>query len=306
MSEQVSLNKHLRDAKINEDLMHLILKIAQTSKYIHHAMQTGDLGLAGTSNMYGEDQLALDIVSNQIFVKELDESHYTACLASEEMDEICKIPEERKGKYSVVFDPLDGSSLVNANMAIGSIFGIYEGDKVIGMKGDDQVASIVIVYGPRVTLLYTAKNGVHEFILNAVGEFILSKENIKVEKDAKNFAPGNLRAVATEEKYRKVVESWMDSKYTLRYSGGMVPDINHIFMKEQGIFTYPGYEEKPDGKLRLLYECAPFALLMEQAGGRATNGKERILDLEIESLDQRTPIFIGSENEVIKVEKMLS
>jgi len=306
MSEQVSLNKHLRDAKINEDLMHLILKIAQTSKYIHHAMQTGDLGLAGTSNMYGEDQLALDIVSNQIFVKELDESHYTACLASEEMDEICKIPEERKGKYSVVFDPLDGSSLVNANMAIGSIFGIYEGDKVIGMKGDDQVASIVIVYGPRVTLLYTAKNGVHEFILNAVGEFILSKENIKVEKDAKNFAPGNLRAVATEEKYRKVVESWMDSKYTLRYSGGMVPDINHIFMKEQGIFTYPGYEDKPDGKLRLLYECAPFALLMEQAGGRATNGKERILDLEIESLDQRTPIFIGSENEVIKVEKMLS
>jgi len=306
MSEQVSLNKHLRDSKIDHDLMHLILKIAQTSKYIHHAMQTGDLGLAGTSNMYGEDQLALDVVSNQIFVKELDESHYTACLASEEMDEICKIPEERKGKYSVVFDPLDGSSLVNANMAIGSIFGIYEGDKVIGMKGDDQVASIVIVYGPRVTLLYTAKNGVHEFILNAVGEFILSKENIKVEKDAKNFAPGNLRAVATEEKYRKVVESWMDSKYTLRYSGGMVPDINHIFMKEQGIFTYPGYEDKPDGKLRLLYECAPFALLMEQAGGRATNGKERILDLEIESLDQRTPIFIGSENEVIKVEKMLS
>lgn len=306
MSEQVSLDKHLRDAKIENDLRHLINKIASTSKYIHHAMQTGDLGLAGTSNMYGEDQLALDVLSNQIFVKELEDSHYTSCLASEEMDEICKIPDEKKGKYAVVFDPLDGSSLVNANMAIGSIFGIYKTDEIMGKKGDDQVASLIVVYGPRVTLLYTARNGVHEFILNAVGEFILSKENIKIEKDAKNFAPGNLRAVATEAKYRKVVEEWMDSKYTLRYSGGMVPDINHIFMKEQGIFTYPGYHEKPDGKLRLLYECAPIALLIEQAGGRATNGKNRILDLEIKELDQRTPIFVGSENEVKKVEKMLS
>lgn len=306
MSEQVSLYKHLRDAKIDHDLMHLIVKIATTSKYIHHAMQTGDLGLAGTSNMYGESQLALDVLSNQIFVKELEDSHYTACLASEEMDEMCKIPEEKKGAYSVVFDPLDGSSLVDANMAIGSIFGIYKTDKLMGSTGDDQVAAITIVYGPRVTLLYTVKQGVHEFILNAVGEFILSKENIKVEKDAKNFAPGNLRAVATEKKYREVVEGWMDEKYTLRYSGGMVADINHIFMKEQGIFTYPGYHEKPDGKLRLLYECAPMALLMEQAGGRATNGKKRILDIKIESLDQRTPIFIGSENEVKKVEKMLA
>ncbi len=306
MSEQVSLNKHLRDAKIDHDLMHLILKITQSSKYIHHAMQTGDLGLAGTSNMYGEDQLALDVVSNQIFVKELEDSNYTSCLASEEMDEICKIPEEKKGKYAVVFDPLDGSSLVDANMAIGSIFGIYEAEHVMGKTGDDQVASIIIVYGPRVSLLYTTRNGVHEFILNAVGEFVLSKENIKLEKDAKHFAPGNLRAVATEEKYRKLVDSWMDEKYTLRYSGGMVPDINHMFMKEEGVFTYPGYHEKPDGKLRLLYECAPIALLVEEAGGRATNGKERILDLEITSLDQRTPIFVGSENEVIKVEKMLS
>ncbi|MFC1810305.1 fructose-1,6-bisphosphatase [Patescibacteria group bacterium] len=301
-----SLDKHLRDSKIDHDLRHLIVKIANTSKYIHHAMQTGDLGLAGTSNMYGEAQLTLDVLSNQIFVKELEDSHYTACLASEEMDEECKIPDDKKGPYTVVFDPLDGSSLVNANLSIGSIFGIYKGDKIIGMKGDDQVAALIVIYGPRVTMLYTTKNGVHEFILNAVGEFILSKENIKVEKDAKNFAPGNLRAVATEKKYMKLVQDYMDKQYTLRYSGGMVPDINHIFMKEQGIFTYPGYHEKPDGKLRLLYECAPMALLMEEAGGRATNGKKRILNIEVESLDQRTPIFIGSENEVKKVEKMLA
>lgn len=302
----ISLDKHLRDSKIEHDLRHLIDKIAITSKYIHHAMQTGDLGLAGTSNMYGEAQLALDVLANQIFVNELEDSHYTACLASEEMEEECKVPKEKRGDYTVVFDPLDGSSLVNANFAIGSIFGIYKGDKVMGLKGDDQVAAIVVVYGPRVSLLYTTKKGVHEFILNAVGEFVLSKENIQIEKDAKNFAPGNLRAVATEEKYMKLVNEWMNQKYTLRYSGGMVPDINHIFMKEQGIFTYPGYHEKPDGKLRLLYECAPMALLMEQAGGRATDGKKRILDIEVESLDQRTPIFIGSENEVKKAEKILA
>jgi len=301
-----SLDKHLRDSKIDADLRYLIVKIATTAKYIHNAMQTGDLGLAGTSNMYGEAQLALDVLSNQIFVKELEDSYLTTCLASEEMEEQCEIPSEKQGKYAVVFDPLDGSSLVNANLAIGSIFGIYESDKIIGLKGDNQVASLMVVYGPRVTLVYTARNGVHEFVLNAVGEFILSKENIKVDKTAKNFAPGNLRATVSEKKYAKLVDYWMKEKYTLRYSGGMVPDINHIFMKEQGIFTYPSYKDAPHGKLRLLYECAPIALLMEQAGGRATDGKRRILDIEIATLDQRTPIYIGSEDEVKKAEKMMA
>jgi fructose-1,6-bisphosphatase I len=302
----VSFEKHLRDSKVEKDLRHLMMIIARAAKYVHHAMQTGDLGLAGTSNMYGEAQLALDVLSNQIFMKELQESHYTTCLASEEMDEEQRTPEDKLGRYYVAFDPLDGSSLVNANFSIGSIFGIYEGDEVIGRKGSDMVASLVFVYGPRVTLLYTAKNGVHEFILNAVGEFVMTQENLKVKRDATNFAPGNLRAVATEPDYAKVVNNWMENQYKLRYSGGMVPDINHIFMKGQGIFTYPGYKDAPEGKLRLLYECAPMALLMEQAGGRATNGKKRILDIEVEKLDQRTPIFIGSENEVKKVEKMMN
>jgi fructose-1,6-bisphosphatase I len=303
---QVSLDKHLRDSKVDHDLRHLICTIARSAKYVQNAMQTGDLGLAGTSNMYGEAQLALDVLSNQIFVKELQDSHYTTCLASEEMDETCKTPDEKKGKFAVAFDPLDGSSLVDVNFSIGSIFGIYEGEKFIGRKGDEQIAALVVVYGPRLTLIYTARNGVHEFILNAVGEFVLSQEGLKVEKDAKHFAPGNLRAVATEKKYYELIQQWMNEKYTLRYSGGMVPDINHIFMKGQGIFTYPGYVDAPQGKLRLLYECAPMALLMEQAGGRATDGHKRILDLEVEKLDHRTPIFIGSENEVKKAEKVLA
>ena len=301
----ISLDYHLHGTKIDHNLRHLICTIARTAKYIHNAMQTGDLGLAGTSNMYGESQLSLDVLSNQIFVKELQDSHYTTVLASEEMDEIIETPEDKKGEYAVVFDPLDGSSLVNANLAIGSIFGIYKGEKLLGRTGDDMVASLYVIYGPRVTLVYSVGNGVHEFILNAVGEFVLSKENIKVDEDAKNFAPGNLRAAKENKKYSELMDFWIKNNFTLRYSGGMVPDINHIFMKSQGIFTYPGYKDAPKGKLRLLFECAPMAYLMEKAGGRATDGQERILDIKIDVLDQRTPIFIGSENAVKKAESML-
>ncbi|MBN1494140.1 fructose-1,6-bisphosphatase [Candidatus Peregrinibacteria bacterium] len=301
----VSLENHLHTVKIDHNLRHLICTIARTAKYVHHAMQTGDLGLAGTSNMYGEAQLALDVLSNQIFVKELQESTYTTVLASEEMDEIIETPEDKKGDYAVVFDPLDGSSLVNANLAIGSIFGIYKGEKLIGRTGNEMAAALYVIYGPRVTLVYSIGNGVHEFILNAVGEFVLSKENIKVEDEAKNFAPGNLRAAKENEKYAKLFKHWVQSDLTLRYSGGMVPDINHIFMKGQGIFTYPKYKDAPKGKLRLLFECAPMAYLMEKAGGRATDGQKRILDVKIETLDQRTPIFIGSGKTVKKAESIM-
>jgi len=301
----ISLEKHLHDTKIEHNLRHLICTIARTAKYIHNAMQTGDLGLAGTSNMYGDAQLALDVLSNQIFLKELQESHYTTVLASEEMDEIVVTPKELKGDYAVVFDPLDGSSLVNANLAIGSIFGIYKGEKLIGRTGDDLVAALYVIYGPRVTLVYSVGKGVHEFILNAVGEFVLSKEDIKVEKDAKNFAPGNLRAAKENKKYSELMDYWINNDFTLRYSGGMVPDINHIFMKSQGIFTYPKHKDAPKGKLRLLFECAPMAYLMEKAGGRATDGQERILDIKIETLDQKTPIFIGSEKAVKKAESIM-
>ena len=301
----INLDNHLHGAKIDHNLRHLICTIARTAKYIHNAMQTGDLGLAGTSNMYGESQLSLDVLSNQIFVKELQDSHYTTVLASEEMDEIVETPDELKGDYAVVFDPLDGSSLVNANLAIGSIFGIYKGEKLLGLTGDDMVGSLYVIYGPRVTLVYSVGKGVHEFILNAVGEFVLSKENIKVDEDAKNFAPGNLRAAKEDKKYMELMEYWINNDFTLRYSGGMVPDINHIFMKSQGIFSYPKHKDAPKGKLRLLFECNPMAYLMEKAGGRASDGQKRILDIKIEALDQRTPIFIGSENAVKKCESLM-
>jgi len=121
---------------------------------------------------------------------------------------------------------------------------------------------------------------------------------LMVQDEAKNFAPGNLRAAKDNPKYRQLVENWMNTEYTLRYSGGMVPDLNHIFLKGNGIFTYPGYSKAPDGKLRLLFECNPMALLMEQAGGAASDGKGRILSKKITELHQRTPIYIGSKENV--------
>jgi fructose-1,6-bisphosphatase I len=196
---------------------------------------------------------------------------------------------------------------VDANLAIGSIFGIYPGSGFIGRTGREQVAALYILYGPRVTLTYTTGKGVHEFTLNDVGEFTLTKENLTVAETAKNFAPGNLRAVKDNEKYKALVHGWMDGAYTLRYSGGMVPDVNHILMKGQGIFTYPPLPPKyPEGKLRLLFECNPLSFLMEQAGGLSSNGKSAILDLPIREVHQRTPIYIGSKNEVEKAIRTLA
>ena len=144
-----------------------------------------------------------------------------------------------------------------------------------------------------------------EFLLNDDGEFVLNGEDLEVE-EGKMFAPGNLRACKSNEKYMELVNYWIKEQYTLRYSGGMVPDINQIILKGKGIFAYPGYDEAPEGKLRLLYECAPVALLMEEAGGAASDGKGRILDKELKEIAQRSPIFVGSKEEVQRCEKYLA
>lgn len=297
------LDSHLYQSGATDDLRHLINYIARAAKYIHYYIKTGDLGLAGTQNIQGEKQLALDVLSNDVIMDNLEHSHLVCMAASEEEDNAREFNDlNSENCYSVAFDPLDGSSLVDANLAIGSIFAIYKGKGFIGKTGRDQVAAISIVYGPRTTLIYTIGKGTHEFTLNDVGEFRLTQENMKVSEDAKNFAPGNLRAAAENPKYKAIIDSWMNDRYTLRYSGGMVPDLNHIFKKGQGIFTYPPNPPKyPNGKLRLMFECIPFSFLMEQADGESNWGEGSILDIRIEDLHQRTPIFIGSKNEVKKV-----
>lgn len=296
---RTSLNHHLFSSGVSDDLRHLILDIARAGKYVHNAIRTTDLGLAGSSNTFGEEQLKLDVLSNNIIKEELCESRLVAAFASEEE---AMIDELTPGApYTVVFDPLDGSSLLDCNLAIGSIFGIYEGNTVLGKTPRDQVAALYIVYGPRTVLVYSVGKGSHVFHLNEVGEFILIDENVTMRDEVKTYAPGNLRAVTDTPKYREMMNMWLDEGHTLRYSGGMVPDIHHMLIKGAGIFTNIGGSKYPNGKLRLVFECGPFAYIMENAGGASSDGAASILDLKITDIDQRTPIIIGAKSEVVRV-----
>jgi fructose-1,6-bisphosphatase I len=298
-----SLNSHMFNGKVPADVRHLINDIARAGKYIHHAIRTTDLGLAGSGNSFGEEQLKLDLLSNKIVEEELRESYLVHSYASEECDDIETL---RTGaEYFVAFDPLDGSSLVDANLAIGSIFGIYK-TQAIGKTARSQIAALYLVYGPRTILVYCAGRGVHAFYLNDVGEFLLLQENLTVGQSVKSYGPGNLRAVVDTPAYRKLMDGWLDQSLTLRYSGGMVPDIHHILVKGGGIFTNIGGSKYPDGKLRLLYECGPFAYIVEHAGGASSNGQRSILDVPIHGIDQRTPIIIGSKGEVERVASALN
>jgi fructose-1,6-bisphosphatase I len=191
-------------------------------------------------------------------------------------------------------------------LAIGSIFGIYEGTSVIGKKPREQVAALYLVYGPRTVLVYTAGKGSHAFYLNEVGEFILLQQSLQMKDEVKTYAPGNLRAVIDTPNYRKMMNLWLDEAHTLRYSGGMVPDIHHMLIKGAGIFTNIGGSKYPQGKLRLAFECGPFAFIVEQAGGASSDGTKSVLDVVINNLDQRTPLIIGAKSEVERVARVLS
>ena len=300
-----SLNSHLYDKGVSHDLRHLINDIARAGKYGHNAIRTTDLGLAGSENQFGEDQLKLDVLSNNIIKDHLNESHLVHSFASEEEAALSCL--QKEGKYTVVFDPLDGSSLVDANLAIGSIFGIYnKADDLMGMKPRDQVAALYLVYGPRTILVYCCGMGVHAFFLNDVGEFVLLEENLMMRDEVKTYAPGNLRAVADTPNYRKMMDMWMNEGLTLRYSGGMVPDIHHMLIKGAGIFTNIGGSKYPKGKLRLLFECGPFAYIMEAAGGASSDGEKSVLDVVITDMDQRTPFIVGAKKEVKRVCEVLA
>jgi fructose-1,6-bisphosphatase I len=295
---QVELRRHLREQDISDNLVHLICEISEASKYVINAVRTGELGVAGTSNLYGEEQLALDVLSDRIIRKRLVHSGVVCNAASEEMDEILHITSNSDGLYSVAYDPLDGSSLVDVNLAVGTIVSIYEGCELF-QPGRNQAAALYILYGPRVTLVYSVGRGVHEFTMNHLMEYTLTRENIRMEPSGSIYSPGGQR-----NKYGKGAENfvrYLEAKGSkLRYSGGLVPDMNQILMKGKGIFMYPALNGSPDGKLRLLYELNPMAFLMEQAGGAASNGLKPILDIQPERLDQRSPVFIGSPEDVGK------
>ncbi len=300
---QIDLRRHLRENYVEENLIHLISEIAEASKYIIHSISTGDLGVAGTSNLYGEQQLALDVLADRILRKRLDHSRVVANMMSEEMDEIIPVSPDCGGKYSVAFDPLDGSSLVDVNLAVGTIVSIFQGCDLL-QPGRKQVAALYILYGPRTTLVYSVGKGVHEFGMNMLREYTLLQENITIKPEGNLYSPGgqrNLYTPGVEAFIRKLEQRGVK----LRYSGGFVPDINQILLKGEGIFFYPHLQDKPQGKLRVLFELSPMAFLIEQAGGAASDGRQPILDLQPEQIHERSPVFIGCKKDVAMAEELI-
>ncbi|HNY72955.1 MAG TPA: class 1 fructose-bisphosphatase [Syntrophales bacterium] len=298
----VDLRRHMWMAGVETELRRLIWQIAVTGKYISAKIHESNRKLAGFKNMYGEEQLALDKSSDAILKNQLQFSGFVREYASEEQDQIIQIGKGQE-KYFVTADPLDGSSLVDTNLAIGTIIGIHNGT-MYGKGRETMVAALYITYGPLITMVYSAGKGTHEFVLNREGEYVLSQENIRLREKGDIYSLGGLRKDWTPEHLRFVADLEA-AGYKLRYSGGFVPDINQVLIKNGGVFTYPALRKSPQGKLRLLFELLPMAFLIEQAGGEATDGKRRILDIPVEEIGQRSPIYIGSRYEVEKARKYL-
>ncbi|GAB4288613.1 MAG: class 1 fructose-bisphosphatase [Ignavibacteriaceae bacterium] len=280
------------------------------------------LGFTGDSNVHGEEVKKLDVFAHDMLVRAMDHGGHLCVMASEEEEGIIPIPTKYKiGKYVLLFDPLDGSSNIDANVSIGTIFSIYKRVTSDGkpgtiedllQPGKNQVAAGYIVYGSSTMLVYSAGHGVHGFTLDpSFGEFLLSHENIQIPKKGKIYSinegnylywhPGLKKYI----KYLQEEDKATQRPYSTRYIGSMVADM-HRTLLYGGIFMYPADSRHPNGKLRLMYECNPMAFLVESAGGRATNGKQRILDIQPDSIHQRVPIFIGSIQDVKKVEEFMA
>jgi len=254
----------------------------------------------------------MDIYANDVFISVFKQSGLVCRLASEEMEEPYYIPENcPSGRYTLLYDPIDGSSNTDTNLSLGSIFSIrkQKGDNQdqkasdLLTNGREQIAAGYILYGPSAMLVYTIGNGVHSFTLDpSLGEFILSEENIRIPKRGSVYSVNEGNFWQWEESMREYIRYVHRTEgYTARYSGAMVSDIHRILI-QGGVFLYPGTIQKPEGKLRLLYESAPLAFVIEQAGGRATTGLVDILEVVPKKLHQRTPLIIGSKEDVAKVE----
>jgi len=299
----VDLRRHMWLAGVETELRRLIWQIAVTGKYISAKIHESNRKLAGLKNIFGEEQLALDRTADEILKNQLQFSGFVREYVSEEQEKVVPIGKGHE-QYFITADPLDGSSLVDTNLSIGTIIGIHK-ESVFSVGRKTMVAALYITYGPLITMLYSAGKGAHEFVLNREGEYVLSEENILMKDKGSIFSLGGLRRDWTPG-HLKFVQFLEGEGYKLRYSGGFVPDINQIIIKRGGVFTYPSLKKEPHGKLRLLYELQPMAFIVEQAGGTASDGSRKILDIQVEELDQRCPIYIGSRFEVDRAEEFLA
>ena len=291
---------HLKLNGVDRDMAKIMVQIADKSKLVQKAFLT-HTDFASTRNIHGEQQMELDTYADSVFLKAMERSRVVKTVASEEQDEIVEIVKAR-GSYGVTLDPLDGSSLIKTNLAAGTIAGFFNEGNVME-KGSKMDGAMYLLYGPLTSLVYTAKNGVHEFVLNGRGKFELRKENIEIPAKGRVYGSGGLRKDWTP-KHKEFIEALEGQGYKLRFSGGFVPDFQQI-LYYGGVFSYPDLVSKPEGKLRLIFEANPMTLLAKQANGFGSNGIVPIHDLKPESLSQRTPVYVGGKREIALAEKML-
>ena len=295
----------------------LLSEIMLAAKLIHREVSKAGLlnvlGKTGHTNVQGEEVMKLDAFANRVMYQALDHTGHLCAMASEEDEDILPIPDKYpKGKYVLNFDPLDGSSNIDANVSIGTIFSIHRrvtpGDgpgteEDVIQPGNRQVCAGYLVYGSSTMLVYTTGNGVHGFTYDpSVGEFLMSHELIRIPKRGNIYSVNEGNYVLWDEPIQRYISYLKQDDggrhpYKSRYIGSMVADI-HRTLLYGGVFLYPADRKHPNGKLRLLYEAAPMAFIIEQAGGMAVDGRKRLLDVEPTSLHQRTPLVMGSEEDV--------
>jgi fructose-1,6-bisphosphatase I len=252
-----------------------------------------------TRNIYGEEQMALDLYADEVFISGLQQTRLVRYIATEEQHKVIEV-EDPKNNFGIVIDPLDGSSLIDVNLCTGSIIGIYPGHVL--EKGATMIAAMYILYGPLTTLTFTTGKGVHEFVLDDTGEFFLRHQNLKIP-EGKIFAPGALRRDYLPA-HARWIENLEQSGYKLRFSGCFVADVHQILHKG-GVFTYPGFKGREKGKLRLLYEANPMGKIIHEAGGAISNGKVDILTIKPVGIDDVTPIYVGGKEEIRLIEKYM-
>jgi fructose-1,6-bisphosphatase I len=322
---RMTLSRHILESqrehpRARGELSVVLLQLAFAGKIFSHALRraalTGQLGMTGGHNVQGEATKKLDVFGNQTMVEAFAHSELVAALVSEEMDEPRQIACGKRASYVLCVDPLDGSSNSDVNGVVATIFGVYRPARDAGApaavarlrSGRDQVAAGYIMYGPSTVFVYTTGAGVHGFTLDHdIGEFLLTHPDIRCPLQGPYYAVNLANLPDWDEgtqAYIRHLVAGSDRTYSLRYSGALVADI-HRSLLDGGIYLYPADRHHPDGKLRLAYECAPLAFVVEQAGGAASTGLSSVLDTPFESIHQRVPFAAGSRNDVARFEPYL-
>ncbi len=326
MSKVTTLHEFIMDRQAefpfsSGELSRLLSDIAVASKIVSKDVRRAGLlenflGAQGTTNIQGEEQQKLDVIADNQFINMFQSGGEVCGIASEENDDFMPFKSEfsKKGKYVVLFDPLDGSSNIDVNVSIGTIFSIYRRTSEVGTEatledmlqaGTEQVAAGYVLYGSSTMLVYTTGKGVNGFTLDpSIGEFCLSHPQMKTPDTGRIYAMNEGNINICESGIKEYIETYCqqtqpghERPYSGRYIGSLVADFHRNLIKG-GIYIYPDTTVDPEGKLRLLYECNPLAFIAEQAGGLATTGRKRIMEIKPERLHQRVPYFIGSKTMV--------